>query len=107
VNLAAGTHVTCHGYLRIHRMPNRGQYEHRQVMIELLRIRNPWGFDRIPAGWTVHHIDHDKRNNDPQNLVLCGPGLHFRAHHNGKRALESDEMAYLQELAKGNGRASA
>lgn len=34
----------------------------------------------IPKGYDVHHIDHDKTNNDIQNLTLLKRGDHVRLH---------------------------
>jgi hypothetical protein len=34
----------------------------------------------IPAGWHVHHKDHDPLNNDPANLEAISPAAHA-AHH--------------------------
>lgn len=37
----------------------------------------------IPPGYIVHHVDHDKRNNDLSNLALMSRQEHS-AHHNDK-----------------------
>jgi hypothetical protein len=34
----------------------------------------------IPEGWHVHHVDWDKRNNDPSNLVALTPAEHSAIH---------------------------
>jgi len=34
----------------------------------------------IPAGWHIHHDDHDPFNNDPGNLVLRSPKGHAAEH---------------------------
>lgn len=34
----------------------------------------------IPAGWAVHHIDHNVDNNDPSNLVAISVSEHMRLH---------------------------
>lgn len=34
----------------------------------------------IPAGWHVHHADHDTNNNAPANLVALDPIEHARHH---------------------------
>lgn len=40
----------------------------------------------IPAGFQVHHVDHDKKNNRLENLVLLSMSDHQRIHspHYGK-----------------------
>lgn len=35
----------------------------------------------IPDGFDVHHIDHDRSNNDPENLVCLAKDEHTRLHH--------------------------
>lgn len=37
----------------------------------------------VPDGYVVHHIDHNKRNNDPSNLTLMTHAEHSQ-HHNQK-----------------------
>ena len=34
----------------------------------------------IPPGWDVHHVDHDKVNNDPANLIALSKDDHTRLH---------------------------
>lgn len=34
----------------------------------------------IPPGWDVHHVDHDKANNDPANLISLTKDEHTRLH---------------------------
>lgn len=50
-----------------------GDYEHRTIMKRLL------GRDLLP-GEVVHHLDHDKRNNDPSNLAVMDWSEHMREH---------------------------
>lgn len=40
----------------------------------------------IPAGWHVHHVDHDPLNNDPANLQAVSPTEH--ATHHGRHIPE-------------------
>lgn len=44
--------------------------------------REKWKHERgpIPAGWDVHHIDHDKTNNDISNLHCLDKAEHARMH---------------------------
>ncbi len=36
----------------------------------------------IPRGMHIHHIDHDKLNNDPANLIAMTPSEHHKYHRN-------------------------
>ena len=55
-----------------------GRHEHRQVVETLLG--RP-----LKPGEVVHHLDGDKRNNDPDNLVvLPSQSAHCKAHDFGK-----------------------
>lgn len=38
------------------------------------------GLTEIPAGYVVHHIDFDKKNNDISNLALMTCGAHSKLH---------------------------
>ncbi|HCX11344.1 MAG TPA: hypothetical protein DHU81_13595, partial [Hyphomonas sp.] len=37
----------------------------------------------IPDGYHVHHKDHDRSNNSPENLELVSPAEHMAHHHKG------------------------
>lgn len=76
-NYGSGRRVMPSGYVEVwvpgHPVANADGYalEHRYVMYEL-------GHDI--AGKQVHHIDHDRGNNDPSNLVVMTVAEHM-AHH--------------------------
>lgn len=48
-------------------------YEHRYVWHEAGRT--------IPPGFHIHHIDHDRANNDLANLMVISNSDHHREHH--------------------------
>lgn len=50
-----------------------GKHEHRYVMEQ--KLGGP-----IPKGMHVHHIDGDRRNNHPDNLMLLTPEEHIELH---------------------------
>ena len=41
------------------------------------------GFSEVPRGYVVHHLDHDRLNNEPSNLLLMTIADHL-AYHNTK-----------------------
>lgn len=49
-------------------------FYHSVVMCESL------GLTELPAGYVVHHIDFDKKNNDIANLALMTSGAHSKLH---------------------------
>lgn len=49
--------------------------KHRYIWLK----HNP-SFKEIPKGYVIHHLDHDKINNDPSNLVLMAK-YHHMAYH--------------------------
>tara|TARA_Y100000034_G_C6652299_1_gene285557 strand:- start:357 stop:599 length:243 start_codon:yes stop_codon:yes gene_type:complete len=52
---------------------NKG-FIHKQVVLE------KYGLKEIPKGRVIHHIDGNKRNNDPDNLVLVPKRIHNKLH---------------------------
>lgn len=61
-----------------------GRHEHRTVVENLLgrKLRR----DEI-----VHHIDHNKRNNDPSNLHVMSQSEHARLHFTKKEKHEDHQ----------------
>lgn len=56
-----------------------GKHEHRQIVETLLG--RP-----LKTGEVVHHLDGNKHNNDPENLVaLPSQSVHCKAHDFGKK----------------------
>lgn len=51
-------------------------YEHHIVCCE------KEGETRLPEGWVVHHKDHNKLNNSPDNLEMMTRAQHMRLHAN-------------------------
>lgn len=68
---APAHHLTSKGYLRIHQARDRNMYLHRWVVRELLEA------EQLPEGFEVHHIDYNRRNNCPMNLVLMEGRIHW------------------------------
>lgn len=74
-----GRRVDRDGYIRVytpdHPWPRRGGY----VLEHVLRMELHIGRRLLP-GECVHHIDHDRQNNDLSNLELTKRGKHSSEH---------------------------
>ena len=53
----------------------------------------------IPAGWHIHHDDHDPFNNDPGNLVLHSPKAHGQEHKDEFADARREHMDSIRPLA--------
>lgn len=51
------------------------EYEHRIIGCE------KYGLTEIPEGYVIHHKDENKRNNDPDNLLLMSRSDHNMIHN--------------------------
>jgi hypothetical protein len=49
-------------------------FEHHVVYCEA------HGMTEIPKGYVIHHVDHDKTNNDPENLIMLTISDHIKLH---------------------------
>ena len=63
------------GYIQITSGPYKGKLLHRLIYEEC--------FGSIPKGYSIHHIDGDKTNNNPGNLMLLTKSHHHHLHMNG------------------------
>lgn len=54
----------------------------------------------VPQGWHVHHLDHDKSNNDPGNLHALSAGEHSALHgpDRGWAAWDADTRSEQRRL---------
>ena len=60
------------GYYQISSGVNQGKLLHRLIYEEC--------YGPIPSGFIVHHINGDKENNDPSNLMLLSKSNHHHLH---------------------------
>lgn len=89
-----------HGYAKVHTPDHPFAdtdgyvFEHRLVAEHALRFNEPSSEYLVLLGnrtylspdVVVHHIDHDKLHNEPNNLQVMTPGDHIRLHHAEDRA---------------------
>jgi len=66
------------GYYR-KRSPTTGKY----FLIHQKVWKDNNNLSYIPSGYGVHHLDGNKLNNDPKNLLLLDSGTHSILHHTG------------------------
>ena len=62
------------GYIQITSGQYKGKLLHRLIYEEV--------FGSIPKGYAIHHIDGDKTNNNPGNLMLLSKSNHHKLHMN-------------------------
>ena len=62
------------GYIQITSGPYKGKLLHRLIYEEV--------YGSIPKGYAIHHIDGDKTNNNPGNLMLLSKSNHHSLHMN-------------------------
>ena len=62
------------GYIQITSGPYKGKLLHRLIYEEV--------YGSIPKGYTIHHIDGDKTNNNPSNLMLLTKSNQHKLHFN-------------------------
>ena len=63
------------GYYQISSGINQGKLLHRLVYED--------NFGSIPVGFSIHHLDGNKENNLPGNLIMLSKSNHHKLHMNG------------------------
>ncbi|WP_445243894.1 HNH endonuclease [Microcoleus sp. S13_B4] len=57
-------------------------YLHRVIAEQTMARSRPASYGRkLRPGEVVHHLDHDKTNNSPDNLVVCSSASVHRQYH--------------------------
>lgn len=69
----AGVSIKPNGYVEITTGENKGRGQHIVVMEKIIGRK-------VLPNEVVHHIDHNRKNNDPENLVLMTRSDHARLH---------------------------
>lgn len=57
-----------------------GRKGSKHVFVHHLVICEALGLTEVPSGFCVHHIDHNPKNNDVNNLTLLSVEAHNRLH---------------------------
>ena len=66
-------HITKKGYKKV-TINGKQRGEHLHIWCSLN------GFDKVPYKHDIHHIDHNKLNNNPSNLMLMSKSNHMSLH---------------------------
>jgi len=66
-------HITKKGYKKL-TINGKQRGEHIHIWCSLN------GFDKVPYKHDIHHIDHNKLNNNPSNLMLMSKSNHMSLH---------------------------
>ena len=55
---------------------------------------------KLRPGEIVHHLDEDKSNNSPENLVVCSSASVHRLYHlqSGRQKMEADQLVRQGDL---------
>lgn len=59
-------------------------FEHHKVYCE------DRGLTEVPEGYHIHHLDENKENNAPENLIMLSAGDHNRLHNWLKKNVSKD-----------------
>lgn len=78
--------------VRFIRDDKTGYYLNSTIQKRLHRYVYECEIGEIPRGYHIHHIDHDKNNNNIENLVLICPSAHASYHGKMRAETHYDEM---------------
>lgn len=109
-NWKGGKTIRTDGYIYIyspnHPFAHRKRYvmEHRLVMEKWLRKNDPKnealieinGGKYLRPKYLVHHINHDRKDNKRENLMLMSKGSHQSYHQKGKKFSENHKRKISQ-----------
>jgi hypothetical protein len=83
-----GRHVDARGYVRV-RCPGHPNASKSGYVLEHRKVASDAIGRALLAAEEVHHIDGDKTNNSPSNLIVVPSGKHQRLHADVMRELQA------------------
>ena len=90
-NWRGGVHIDHRGYVRIHK-PEHPR-SHNGYLLEHIIVAEKTLGKFLPKGVVVHHIDENKTNNTPSNLVICQNDSYHKLLHRRMKALKASGHA--------------
>jgi len=90
--------ITRHKYFAI-RIPSHPRSHTNGYVYEHILIAEKKIGRKLKQGEVVHHIDGNRLNNDPNNLLVMMLGEHFRYHNTKWQISESEKIKFMKSLA--------
>lgn len=81
--------INRHGYKLMH---SGGKQRHEHILVAERALGKP-----LPIGAVVHHIDENKLNNTPTNLVICQDDAYHFLLHQRQRAIDACGHAHWRK----------
>ena len=96
-NWAGGVNIKSNGYVEIyspnHPNANKRKYVYQHQLVAEKKIGR-----YLKKGEVVHHIDSNKSNNDPENLVVLSNNNHIKLHNLLKKGFSFNEAIKTVEV---------
>ena len=73
---------------------DRGYYTLFYTYEPLHRVMYTKYNKKIPQGYVIHHLDGDKTNNNPSNLIALTPNDHSRLHKTSSNPATARKISY-------------
>ncbi len=69
------TYIDAQGYVMLNRTDRKQAPIKEHILIAEIMFGGP-----LPKGHDVHHLDHNRTNNNPLNLMVCSHSYHMITH---------------------------